>query len=183
MKQKIRSIFALLVIAIGFVGTAAVPAYGVQEADVITDNQIKVIKARCTELKATLQQLHDSDLLLRYNRGGLYRTISDQLMSPLNQRIASNQLDGSDLVKVTANYNTTYQQFFNAYKSYEDSLSTVLSTDCNNQPSTFYSQLLDARQKRLALHESSTKLVTLAKSYKTSFDTFKQATLKSLESQ
>ena len=179
MKQQLRALFVVPLLAIGLLGVAALPtqADAKEYSDVVTDEQITLIRSRCTALKATLQRVHDSDLLLRYNRGVLYRVVSDQLMSPLNQRIASNQLDGSSLLKTTASYNTTYQRFFDAYKSYEDSLSRVLQTNCIDRPTTFYSQLQDARKKRDILQETSAKLVSLAKSYKSSFDTFKEATL------
>ena len=176
MKHQLRTLGVASILVLGITSTFAVPAYG--EADVITDDQIKVIRSRCTELKATLQQLHDSDKLLRINRGDLYQVLSDELMSPLNQRIASNQLDGANLVRITANYTTAYQQFYTAYQSYENSLTALLAINCVNQPTTFYSQLLDAHEKRINLHETSVKLVTLAKDYKTNFTAFKKSALK-----
>lgn len=143
------------------------------EDDVITDAQITAIRTHCTDIQGTLNRLKQTDTLLRYNRGQLYRTIADKLMSQLNQRIASNQLDGSELVATTATYNKEYQIFFDAYKNYDVGLSQLLAIDCSKQPTSFYDKLRDVRQKRIALHTSSKKMIELAGQYKKQFDTFR----------
>lgn len=149
-------------------------------SDVITDAQISAIRTHCVALQASLNRLHQTDALLRYNRGQLYTTIRDKLMTPLNQRIASNQLDGSKLVKTTASFDSAYDKFYEAYRVYENSLSRVLDTDCTRQPTTFYSRLADAREKRLELHAISQQIVALAVQYKVQFDAFAQGTREAL---
>ncbi len=174
--MHVRLIAFITVVALIVSGSTlfARTARGEDQPNVITDSQIAMIKTHCTDLQASLNRLHQSDTLLRFNRGELYRTISDKLMVPLNQRIASNQLDGSTLVQITANYNTSYQTFFDSYKVYEVSLSAALSTDCVRQPTTFYDQVADARAKRIALHTASVRLVELAGQYKKSFGDFRK---------
>lgn len=147
-------------------------------ASIITDAQIASIKMHCTDIQASLNTLHQNDVLLRYNRGELYRTIADKLMSPLNQRIASNQLDGGELVKITAQYNTAYQAFYDDYKVYEMSLNDARAIDCTKLQTKFYDQLGDASQKRIQLHDTNTKLVSLASDYKKEFERFKIQQLK-----
>lgn len=151
------------------------------EDDVITDAQISAIRTHCTDIQGTLNRLKQADTLLRYNRGQLYRTIVDKLMSPLNQRIASNQLDGSELVATTAAYNKEYQVFFNAYKEYDIGLSQLFTIDCRKQPTTFYDKLSDVREKRIKLHDSSVKMTELAAQYKKQFDTFRTKQTVSVE--
>jgi hypothetical protein len=147
--------------------------YAADPEDIITDAQIQTIRTHCTDLLATLNRLQRADLLLRYDRGGVYRTIADKLMVPLNQRIASNQLDGSELVATTAKYNAEYELFRAAYRTYDTSLAVILAIDCTKQPTTFYDKLAIARQERSKLHDSSVKLIVLAKQYRTQFDSFK----------
>lgn len=149
--------------------------YAVTTEDIINDAQITSIKAHCTELQATLSRIRQADTLLRTDRGRIYRAIADKLMIPLNQRIASNQLDGSELVATTAKYNDEYQLFFDAYRTYDASLATTLAIDCTKQPTTFYDKLAIARQNRSNLHSSSVKMIELAKQYRTQFDSFKTA--------
>lgn len=174
MNKRISSILVCAVM-IGVVSLGLTHTVRGEEAsNIITDDQIAAIKMNCTGLQANLNRLLQSDKLLRIDRGNLYRLISSRLMVPLNQRIASNQLDGGNLVQLTASYNTAYQTFFNAYKDYETSLSAALAIDCTRQPTTFYDQVADARTKRQALHAASAKLVDLAAQYKSSFLEFRK---------
>ncbi len=151
----------------------SISAYAEDQADIVTDEQRNLIISNCSDLQATLHRIHQNDALARHDQGQLFRLLSDKLMAPLNQRIASNQLDGSTLVLITANYNTQYQNFFNAYKTYELSLRNTLQIDCTKQPVVFYDSLAGARNKRAAVHEASAKLVTLAQQYKNEFTTFR----------
>lgn len=170
-RTLIATTSALCLLGIGLFGILNSQVHG--EDSLITDAQIQAIKLRCTDIQATLSRLHQNDALLRANRGGVYREISDKLMVPLNQRIAANQLNSGDLIKIAADYKDAYQDFYNAFQTYDNALSDAMDTDCTKQPTTFYSQLEDAHQKRLALHASSQKLLNLAASYKTTFDQIK----------
>lgn len=161
-----------LVAVIGLVLTTPSATARALEDDIITDAQIAAIRTQCTDIQGTLNRLKQADTLLRYNRGQLYRTIVDKLMSPLNQRIASNQLDGADLVATTAAYNKEYQTFFESYKDYDTGLSQLLTIDCTKQPTSFYDKLIDVRRQRIALHQSSARMIELAGQYKKQFDVF-----------
>jgi len=168
-----KKIITLVLVGTLLLSIAPQHLYAADPEDIITDAQIQTIRTHCTDLLATLNRLQRADLLLRYDRGRLYRTTADKLMVPLNQRIASNQLDGSELVATTAKFNDEYQVFKNSYSAYDISLSGVLAIDCAKQPTTFYDKLAIARQARSVIHDSSNKLIELAKQYRTQFDTFK----------
>lgn len=154
-----------------------------EDIDIITDQQLRAIRSQCAELQATLSRIHQSDAVLRHDRGQLYKTIADKLMVPLNQRIASNQLDGSKLVSVTAQFNTTYQEFYDAYKAYEATLSKARDIDCTKNPTQFYDAVAEARKKRTTLYLSSTKLVQLANRYHTEFIGFRAQQANKADSQ
>lgn len=146
---------------------------------VITDKQIAAVKSRCTDIQASLNRLEASDKLLRHNIGNTFLTVSDKLMVPLNQRLATNQLDGSKLVGITAEYTRAYKgdpegDFYNAYLDYENSLVAVMRIDCLKQPTTFLDALDDAHQKRLQLREATERLMSLAREYKKAFDAFRK---------
>ncbi|HEY1085792.1 MAG TPA: hypothetical protein VGE34_03660 [Candidatus Saccharimonadales bacterium] len=164
-------------IAAGFIGFVAILLLVTPHASavsIITDKQIQAIKTNCTQIQASLNQLQRNDTLLRHNRGAAFRTIADKLMVPLNQRIASNQLAGSKLVEITADYNKSYEDFRLGFIAYDTALSTALNTDCQKQPTTFFDALDLARQKRLALYKASDKLTKLAEQYKAEFLNFKK---------
>lgn len=157
----------------------AVLLFGVQSSskaleEDLSDGQIASIKTHCTQIQATLNQLQQSDTLLRYNVGASYRILSEKLMVPLNQRIAASEFDGSGLVRVTANYNKAYQTFYKNYQDYSNSLQAASKIDCTSRPKEFYVAIDDARQKRIDLYEANQRLVELLKDYKKEFTTFRK---------
>lgn len=139
----------------------------------VTPEVINRIRSRCIENQGTLNRLHKTDAFIRNDRGNLYRTIGDKLMVPLNRRLASNQLDGGALLTITSDYKTEYNRFYRAYIEYDNALSKVLDIDCNREPVTFYNALTDAREKRVKVSESITKLKDLIRKYGVSFADFK----------
>lgn len=144
-----------------------------EAAATITPEVVERIKNRCVENQAALNRLHQTDAFLRNDRGNLYRTIGDKLMVPLNRRLASNQLDGGALLSITSDYNTEYNQFYQAYIDYDNALSEVLKVDCNREPVAFYNALLDAREKRIKLSESNGKIKEHIRQYGVAFVDFK----------
>ncbi len=168
--KKIMLVIVAALIALATVQTARAQ----QSDDIITDAEITAIKTHCSDIQVTLNRLKQADKLLRLDRGVVYKALADKLMVPFNQRIASNQLDGSELVATTATYNSQYQKFFAAYTEYDTMLSLAISTDCVKQPTTFYDRVADAREKRLALHQASKELVASAGQYKIQYESFKR---------
>ncbi|MGK2896538.1 MAG: hypothetical protein ACSLEY_02995 [Candidatus Saccharimonadales bacterium] len=183
MQRITRIITACLALTIAISFTTTQTSHGEDRLDIITDNQVRAIRTQCTELQATLHRIYQSDAVLRHNRGQLYKTISDKLMVPLNQRVASNQLDGSGLVAITALFNTTYEEFYDAYKDYEGALSKAMGVDCTKNPTQFYDAVADAREKRTLLYMSSSKLVQLADRYQEEFDVFRSEQAKKEKSE
>ena len=168
--NALRIIASCLVLAT--VGGLFLLARPVHAEIVMTPELTQQVRDRCVENQATLNRLHQADAFLRNDRGDLYRTISDKLMVPLNRRLADNQLDGSALIAITADYNKTYSQFYDDYIAYDNALSKVLKIDCTKEPVTFYTTLIDARQKRYILSNDNQALIKLIKSYGTEFDHF-----------
>lgn len=166
-----KRVAGTIAVLVAFVGVAIAGVHTVQaakEADtVITDRQIALIRSRCSDIQATLNRIHERDKVLRVNKGYLYKAIIlDKLMTPLNQRIATNQIDGGNLVTLTANYNQAFEKFDAAYSLYERSLSAALKIDCTKQPTTFYDQVLVAYKDRQALEAIDAELVRLSGEFK-----------------
>lgn len=175
-RNSIVSIVSVLLLSVLTFGAAKVSA-----VDPISQKQIDSIKTQCTEIQSSLNQLQSSDALLRHNRGTAYRTISEKLMVPLNQRVASSQLDGGKLVQLTANYNEAYtKDFYESYKNYDTALVATMRIDCVSQPRAFYDSLADTHEKRKKLYKASSELIQIAKDYKKEFDIFKKQHLKEL---
>lgn len=164
-------------LGVGAIGMRTVGAAS-DVSNVITDQQIAVIRSQCGDIQATLNRIHESDKVLRVNKGYAYKAIMlDKLMTPLNQRIAANQIDGGKLGKITAQFSQTFERFDKAYSAYERNLSAAIKIDCTRQPSAFYDQVLLAYQSRKDLYKNDTELISLAKEYKTeSSSVFKSIT-------
>lgn len=167
MKRLIGiSMIIAALLGVGMVGMRTVGAVS-DTSNVITDKQVTVIRSRCGDIQATLNRIHESDKVLRVNKGYAYKAVMlDKLMTPLNQRIATNQVDGGKLGKITAQFSQTFEKFDKAYSVYERNLSAAINIDCTKQPSTFYNQVLLAYQSRKDLYENDTQLIDLAKEYK-----------------
>jgi hypothetical protein len=167
-----------LVLAFGFgLFVVSVPSFA-QSDENITQKKIARIRDHCVENQASLNRLHQNDAFLRTNRGNLYRTISDKLMIPLNQRLVANRLDGGDLITVAADFDSEYDRFYSSYIAYDNALTELLAVDCSKQPVTFYNALLNARTKRAELSSSNQKLKQLVEQYGNAFKIFKAEQLK-----
>jgi hypothetical protein len=173
MRLKIA---AAMIVAIGAVAFWQMASAGAVTQ--ISQQKISLIKEHCVENLAALNRLHQTDAFLRTDRGNLYRTIGDKLMVPLNRRLASNQLNGGELVDITAEFDQEYGRFYDAYIAYDNALTDVLDLDCTKQPVEFYNTLLDARAKRIQLSAINQKLKDLIRSYGATFVEFKRDFLK-----
>lgn len=168
-----RNRFLALLLLAGVMAVFAMTSSQANAATTITPEMIARIKARCVENQAALNRLHQTDAFLRNDRGNLYREISDKLMVPFNRRVASNQLDGGNLVTISAEYSSQYNRFYTTYIDYDNALSKVLDIDCNREPVAFYNALLDAREKRQELSKINTAIKDLVLQYGKSFGEFK----------
>lgn len=169
MKRIFLSVFFLAIVF-----SAAYSAVPVVQAEdqPMTEAHIARIRANCVEAQTQLSQLHTTDALLRVNRGQLYERILTKLMSPLNSRIALNNLDSSSLVAISATYEQQLMAFRLDYQQYEEAMSNTLKINCTNQPVAFYDSVADARIKRQKVHDSTVQLQESMQSYKNQFEVF-----------
>lgn len=149
----------------------------------LTDAQIEQIRTNCLAVQATLGRIHANDGLTRVNLGRQFDYISSRLMAPLNARIAVNKLDGVDLAKTTVDYNDEYKKFDAAYRDYERTLSSAMNLNCTNQPVVFYDTLVEAHDKRAAVHTNLLKLEDLVRQYREQFVVFSENTLRNKKEQ
>jgi hypothetical protein len=168
-----RAILAIVALVAG--AFFVLPDERAQATADVSPEVVERIKLHCVENQATLNRLHQTDAFLRNNRGNLYRTISDKLMVPLNRRLASNQLDGGALLTIASNYKTEYDTFYRTYIEYDNALADVLKIDCKKEPVAFYTQLTEAREKRLKLSESNQRLKDFVREYGVVFTDLKAA--------
>jgi hypothetical protein len=155
-------------------GTVIAGAHSVsaQESAPMTEAHIERIRANCIEAQSTLYQLHASDALLRVDRGPLYQSMSTKLMAPLNSRITLGKYDAGSLVSITTDYEREFAAFRLNYQQYEEAMSRTLKLNCTNQPVAFYDNVVDTRQKRAKVHDSTVSLQGLIQKYEKAFEEF-----------
>lgn len=146
----------------------------VQAADdaPLSDAHKQRIVSNCTSAKSSLERLHRSDASLRVNRGQLYEHTSTKLMARLNSRLALNRLDGAELVAAAAQYERTLGDFREAYRLYEEQLTSAIRTDCVKQPEVFYYRVLDARTKRETVYKLTIEINKYSNEYYQAFGRF-----------
>lgn len=165
----------LVFLAVDQVSRAASP--------LMSEAHIERIRSNCTEVQATLAQVHASDALLRVNRGQLYESISTKLMATFNSRASLNHLDAAQLVTVSSMYERELTAFRTDYQAYEQQMSGILKIDCTKQPVAFYDAVAQARDKRLKVRQHVVVLTKQISDYKAAFDEFEKQYLSSLKPQ
>lgn len=165
--------FALLLVAgVAALVSVATIAHAQDTPAPMTDAMVAHIRDVCSSAQGDLTRLHASDALLRVNQGQALLSISDRLMTPLNSRIALNQLDGGSLTSITSTYVTQFNTFSTDYQQYEEAMSHAMQIDCTKEPVTFYDAVTDARNKRSVVHDDMLALQKSLRDYLAEFDTF-----------
>lgn len=107
-----------------------------------------LVSMDCLAVKFKLSEVHQQDGLLRVTLGQRYENISTKFMARLNGRIVENRMDGGELVKLAANFETALGEFRNDYRAYEVSMNDLLKADCQSQKQTYYMALQDTKELR-----------------------------------
>lgn len=165
-----RIVVTIVALAIALAGTQVIVRADDTSQAPMTDAMITHIRTVCSSVQANLNRLHASDALLRVNQGQTLLAISDRLMTPLNSRIAINQLDGGKMTSITSTYVTQFSAFDSDYKQYEQAMARAMQIDCTKQPAAFYSAVADARTKRATVHDRMTALRKSLTDYRAEVD-------------
>lgn len=142
-------------------------------SSILTDSQINQVKNNCVSAKATLNQLHASDALLRVNSGQIYESLSTKLMDKFNARLANNNFGNSTLVSISINYEQALDEFRQDYMNYENQITKTLNYNCTSEPVAFYESVLESRVKREKVYGDVVKLNKYIEEYKAAVDLFK----------
>lgn len=138
----------------------------------LSDAHAEKIRTNCVDVRANLNRLHASDGLMRVNRGQLYEAISTKLMAPLNSRLVLNRVEPGKLLTLAGSFDQQLKEFRSTYQQYEVAMSRLLVIDCAKDPSSFYTSLLDARNKRQQTHEANETIQNTITEFGREFDTF-----------
>lgn len=162
----------LVVRALGLALIASLLITPHSSAVVLSDEQIHAISTNCENIKSNVQRIRQSDKLLRVSLGQYYDNISRRLMTPLNSRIALNNLDGIELSRSSITYNSQLSAFRRAAQDYDSTLQQALSMDCRSQPIEFYNVIETARQQRLNVYNTTLQIKATLNTYKSQLTIF-----------
>ena len=164
--KRIVSILAILAVIV-------VSPFAHAEGEPLSDAQINTILSNCESAQIGMQRLQQAEKPTRINRGYLYESTL-KLMVNLNSRAAQQNLDAAELLTVTSEYEKVLKQFSTAYTTYDDSMSALVKMNCREEPTTFYDQLVETRNKRAELHAKIVALDNLLNRYQTGLDSIKK---------
>lgn len=156
-------------------------AQPVHAARVLTDDEIQQIRDTCRGSQVVLRELANTDALLRVNLGQRYENIASDFMVPLNNRLASNQIDASALTYITTDYNAVLRDYKSQYFAYYNTLESTITMDCQAKPVEFYSHIETLRADRDALGEQIMTINTQAYDYQTTFREIRDERTKTAE--
>lgn len=170
--------FLLLVSVIGASHTAA--AQMSQEGQLQPDDAILYdpVSMDCLDVKFKLGEVHRTDRLLRVTLGEGYDNMSSNVMGHLNARIVQNKLDGSELIRIAAEFEEAHATFRKDYTAYDEVMLSLLKANCQSRTQSYYLELQAAKSLRQTLHEDVQELEEILERYHEAFKDFR----KSLES-
>lgn len=144
------------------------------------DNLFESVSMDCLDVKMKLSAVHQQDGLLRVNSGSAYDNISNKLIARFNSRVASENLDGADLIASASGVREELEGFNVSYQLYERAMNQLLKSDCQSRQHQFYQDLLAVQQMRSEVYGSMNRTNQSIDNYFTAFESFKQAYLKQL---
>lgn len=150
MWRRIALSSIAVALAVGGVFSASVQAVESPSGQLKPDDSsvYNMVTMDCLAVKFKLSEVHQQDGLLRVTMGQRYENISTKLMARLNGRIVENRMDGGELIKLAANFETALSDFRDDYKAYEVSMNNLLKADCQSQKQTYYLALQDTKELR-----------------------------------
>lgn len=131
------------------------------------------VEMNCLDVKMELSKIYEQDGLNRVNAGQLYETMSSRLMTRLNAKVVSDRLDGTELVRIAADYEDALQEFRDEYHDYEVAMNALLKADCQSRQQAFYLALTEVRASREAVYESVEAIDTATKEYYEAYEEFR----------
>lgn len=164
MKKVVYAFLAILILASGSISLA----YADSSSLTLGQNGVpdeQTVVANCHAAQTLLGQIERSDSVMRVNRGQDYNDIQNLLFA-MNARIASNNISAPKLADLVNSFQDELTNFRAEYDKYDDSLNKLTSDNCTSDPTSFYSDLMNARTLTTSLNQSVANLDTIIANYK-----------------
>jgi hypothetical protein len=127
----------------------------------------QVVSQNCVSAQVSLQRLQYSDAATRINRGYIYESLLNDLMTPMNSRLAVNgySKEAATLNGITDRYQSELRQFKQSYESYDETTRQMIKLKCQEKVSVFYDGVRSLQEKRLKIYTSVNSLDVLTDEY------------------
>lgn len=162
-----RYVVVCLLVAVGLVFIA--PTVRADDGSTLTDDQAAQVSLNCKQAQSVMQRLGAADVATRVTRGRVYENLITKLINPFNSRVASNNLDTTDLLIDTNAINKSFSAFKSDYSAYNNFFTKTVSIDCESQPRDFYDALTQTRNARAKVASDISELNAEIARYETSF--------------
>lgn len=135
------------------------------EKSTLTDAQKSAIAENCATLKDNLTSVQHYDSRVRTTLGPLYDEILTNFITPLNRRLAANNLGDASLTDNQTAFSEARTSFQSNYIVYQKSLESLVAINCVDDPETFYGTLQKTREDRATVAADVKKLNSLLDSH------------------
>lgn len=146
----------------------ALPALAHAQDSTATRN--KLIVDHCKSVQTAIGSLQRRDLVSRTNLGREYESIGKEL-NAFGQRVRNNGFSTQQYDQLLSQLNDATAQFREAYVHYDDSLNALLSTNCQQKPGEFDTQLSTARNLRDITEGAASRAAAVVAQYRDAADT------------
>lgn len=170
-------IVSCAVLLLGAVGMSrSVAAQATQEGQLQPEDAVLYdpVTMDCLDVKFKLGEVHRTDRLLRVTLGEAYDNVSSSLMGHLNARIVQSRLDGSELIKIAAEFESAHATFRENYTAYDDAVLDILKANCQSRTQSYYLELQETKALRETVHDSVQELDGLMQEYHDAFKDFRE---------
>lgn len=132
-----------------------------------TPERLSVLREQCSVLKTRLTAVQKIEAADRIKRGRAYDQDLLPYISAFNSRVAANQADAPELIRIAAELQRTVgrSQFGSQYSVYTDDLTSAINSDCRNNPEILNDWLDKARLDRATLSATVKKADALVSEY------------------
>lgn len=163
----------LKIIAVGIVvaSLAGMAVFGMSKAYAqsaeSSEGTVRILGEQCDVLETRLKIVQNTELAARIKRGRTYDQELMAFMSSFNSRIAANNVDAPELLRIASEIKTATgtSEFGRLYTVYADDLSSAIDSNCGENPQETYGWIEKARADRQALADKVKEIDKLVGEY------------------
>ncbi len=153
------------VVSLIFCGLVVVVCLFSNATFAISRSRSQNIAKHCDEAREKLRVIQKNDAKTRVFLGGIYETVLNKYIVPLNVRLVENNLSTNGLIDLQNSFAESKSVFSSDYITYQKSLESLVAIDCKSEPDKFYNELSIARKKRMTMEQDVLKMRNLLSQY------------------